>query len=88
VSIEPLSPACAACREPGYCFPGPCKLYQVWHTSVRPQQKHWSVTVSLNGDEVVTIESAHLAGREIGPDEEWAIRTAAQNLLSFIGDTT
>ena len=26
--FEPLSPACAACREPGGCFPGPCKLFQ------------------------------------------------------------
>ena len=26
---EPLSPACAGCREPkGTCFPGPCKRWQ------------------------------------------------------------
>jgi hypothetical protein len=26
---EPLSPACAPCKEPtGTCFPGPCKIHQ------------------------------------------------------------
>jgi hypothetical protein len=82
---EPLPPACAACEEPGYCFPGPCKRYQARRTSVRPPERHWSVTVRLNGGEVVTIETAHLAGIEIGQDQEWAIRMAALNLLAFIG---
>jgi hypothetical protein len=48
--------------------------------------QYWSVTVSLNGDQVVTIEPNMLAGREIGHDEETAIRKAAAHLLSFIGD--
>jgi hypothetical protein len=46
---------------------------------------HWSVTVRLNGDDIVTIESNFLSGREIGPDEEEAIRTAAHHLLGFVG---
>lgn len=34
---EPLSPACAACREPEGCFPGPCKLYQARRAlSIKP----------------------------------------------------
>ncbi len=47
---------------------------------------HWSVTVSRNGEEIVTIESNSLSGREIGPEDGAAIRTAARHLLSFIGD--
>ena len=46
---------------------------------------HWSVTVRANGEEVVTIESNCLSGRDIGPLEEEAIRTSAAHLLSFVG---
>ncbi len=49
-------------------------------------ERYWSVTVRLNGDEIVTIEPRMLAGKELGPREETAIRTAAEHLLSFIGD--
>jgi len=47
---------------------------------------HWSVTVRRNGEEVVTIESNMLSGREISSGDEEAIRTAALHLLAFIGD--
>lgn len=47
---------------------------------------HWAVTVSRNGEEIVTIESECLAGREISEADEEAIRTAAHHLLAFIGD--
>jgi hypothetical protein len=47
---------------------------------------HWSVSVELNGENVVTIESNCLSGREVGPVEEEIIRTAARHLLAFIGD--
>lgn len=46
---------------------------------------HWAVTVRRNGEEIVTIESNSLAGREISPEDEKAIETAAHHLLSFIG---
>jgi hypothetical protein len=49
--------------------------------------KHWSVSVDLDGENVVTIASNHLAGREIGPEEEEVIRRAARHLLAFIGDS-
>jgi hypothetical protein len=47
---------------------------------------HWAVTVWRNGEEIVTIETDCLSGKEIGPADEEAIRTAAQNLRAFIGD--
>lgn len=46
----------------------------------------WSVTVERDGEHVVTIDTACLSGREISQEDEWAIRTAAHHLLSFIGD--
>lgn len=47
---------------------------------------HWAVTVSRSGDEIITIESNCLSGREISAADEQTIRTAARHLLSFIGD--
>lgn len=47
----------------------------------------WDATVVLNGVPVVTVGPRHLSGREIGPDEEAAIRLAVAHLLAFIGDT-
>jgi hypothetical protein len=44
------------------------------------------VTVSREGEEIVTIGSNCLSGREITPEDEAAIRTAAKHLLAFIGD--
>lgn len=46
---------------------------------------HFSVTVRRNGEEVVTIETNSLSGRDLLPGDEDAIRTAALNLLGFIG---
>lgn len=54
--------------------------------NAKPASDHWAVTVWRNGEEVVTIESNCLSGREIGADDEDAIRTAALHLLAFIGD--
>jgi hypothetical protein len=45
---------------------------------------NWSVTVELDGEQVVTISHNCLAGHP-EPNEE-AIRTAAHHLLAFIGD--
>lgn len=46
---------------------------------------HWTVTVSRNGEEIVTIETNWLSGREISDEDERVIRLAADNLLGFIG---
>jgi hypothetical protein len=48
--------------------------------------QHWSVTVERNGENVVTIDSNCLSGREISPEDEKAIRNCAHHLLSFIGE--
>jgi hypothetical protein len=45
---------------------------------------HWSVTVELNGEPVLTIAHNHLCGAPEIPIE--AIRIAAHHLLAFIGD--
>lgn len=47
---------------------------------------HWAVTVYRGGEPIVTIESNCLSGRDIDPEDEDAIRTAAKHLLAFIGD--
>jgi hypothetical protein len=54
-------------------------------TQTQTTPDHWAVTVWRNGEEVVTIETAYLAGREITPADEECIRTAAQHLMGFIG---
>jgi hypothetical protein len=45
----------------------------------------WSVSVERDGENVVTIASNCLSGRDLSPEDEEAIRTAAQHLLSFVG---
>ena len=47
---------------------------------------HWSVTVSRNGEDIVTISSNSLSGRELDAEDEKAIRTAARHLLAFVGE--
>jgi hypothetical protein len=47
---------------------------------------HWAVTVERDGEQVVTIESNCLSGRDISPEDEEAIRASAHHLLAFIGD--
>lgn len=47
---------------------------------------HWRVSVETSGETIVSIETEMLAGREISEADEDAIRTAAHNLLAFIGD--
>lgn len=50
-------------------------------------RNRWAVTVSRNGDDIVTIGRDHLSGRTIQPEDEATIRTAVAHLLAFIGDT-
>ena len=47
--------------------------------------RHWSVTVSVEGEEVVTIESNCLSGIENVTDYRKEIISAAENLFAFIG---
>jgi hypothetical protein len=47
--------------------------------------RHWSVTVAVEGAEVVTIESNCLSGLENVTDFRPEIIEAAENLLAFIG---
>ena len=47
--------------------------------------EHWSVTIERNGDNIVTIGSNLLSGRDLNTDDECAIRTAAEHLLAFVG---
>ena len=47
--------------------------------------RHWRVTVSRSGEQIVAIEPEILAGREISSADEEAIRAAGENLLAFIG---
>ena len=47
---------------------------------------HWAVTVERNGEQIVTIETSCISGRELSHDDEDAIRTAAHHLLAFVGD--
>lgn len=49
-------------------------------------QDHWSVTVRRNGEEIVTIESNMLSGRELSSEDEAVIRQAAEHLMAFVGD--
>lgn len=52
----------------------------------RSPQDHWSVSVSRNGENVVTIETNMLTGRELDEADERTVRTAAHHLLAFVGD--
>lgn len=47
---------------------------------------HWAVTIERDGEQIVTIESNFLSGRDITPEDEATIRNAAHHLLAFIGD--
>jgi hypothetical protein len=46
---------------------------------------HWAVTVSRNGEQIVTIESNCLSGRDISSKDEATIEDCARHLLAFIG---
>ena len=50
------------------------------------EKKNWAVSVDMAGENVVTISSRGLSGRDLTPEDEYVIREAARHLLSFIGD--
>ena len=45
----------------------------------------YSVTVSKNGEPILTIEREMLSGAELSAEDEEAIRDAAEHLLAFVG---
>lgn len=47
---------------------------------------HWSVSVFRNGENVVTIESNCLSGRNLSAEDEATVRDCARHLLAFVGD--
>jgi hypothetical protein len=58
------------------------------HEDRSMSEEHWAVTVWRNGEEVVTIATNSLSGRELEPADEECVRTAARHLLAFIGEGT
>lgn len=50
-----------------------------------PDKPHWRVTVAVDGDEVLTIESECLSGIPDIDKHADIIRTCARHLLAFIG---
>lgn len=51
-------------------------------------RKHWAVSVWIDGDNILTIESNCLAGRDLSAEDEQCIRDCARQLLSFVGEPT
>lgn len=49
----------------------------------KPQ--HWAVSVAVDGENILTIESNCLSGVESIAEHEGAVEMAARHLLSFIG---
>jgi hypothetical protein len=48
-------------------------------------RESWAVSVERNGENVVTIESNCLSGRDLSADDKRVIEVAARHLLSFLG---
>lgn len=48
--------------------------------------RHWSVSVERDGENILTIESNCLSGRELSDEDEECIRNCARHLLSFVGE--
>ncbi len=71
--------------EPSIKETYPSPSFMAGHLGENQVKDHWSVTVTRNGEDVVTIESNCLSGREISPEDEAVISTAAHHLLAFIG---
>jgi len=47
--------------------------------------RHWAITVAVDGNDIVTIESNSLSGIKNVTDYREEIITAAEHLLAFIG---
>lgn len=75
------------------CPPEWTEHWREWHRGhgcdkdpAVPKQ-HWAVSVSRNGENLVTIESNCLAGKpDFSAEDKQCIRDCARNLLAFIGE--
>lgn len=47
--------------------------------------EHWSVAVNRNGENILTIESNCLSGKDLTLEDQETIRQCARHLLSFVG---
>jgi len=51
----------------------------------RHPQEHVAVTVYRDGEQILTIETNCVSGRDLDAEDERAIRDAARQLLAFVG---
>jgi hypothetical protein len=49
-------------------------------------EKHWGVSVDVDGENILRIESNCLSGRNLSEEDLELIRMCARNLLSFAGE--
>jgi hypothetical protein len=49
------------------------------------KNKHWAVTILVDGDQILNIESNFLSGKELTKEDEKIIRIAAEHLIAFVG---
>ena len=49
------------------------------------RERSWAVTVERNGEQVVTLSSNGMGGRDLSVEDERVIRLAADHLLAFLG---
>jgi hypothetical protein len=55
-------------------------------SSTPKDREHWAVRVYLNGESILTIETAMLAGKpDLTPEDEACIEMCGRQLLAFIG---
>lgn len=50
------------------------------------ETQSWAVMVERNGEQVVTVASNHLSGRDLSAEDERVIRMAADHLRAFVGE--
>jgi hypothetical protein len=59
---------------------------QPYPPSTPKDREHWAVMVDRNGDNILTIESAILAGKpDLEPEDEACIEMCGRQLLAFLG---
>lgn len=95
VRDETLLPAPGCEEEEDFTRNGKAELMPTiqlphWRTRsrvrrLRTNNETWAVTVERNGEQVVTIASTCLSGRDLSAEDERVIRDAAQHLVSFVG---
>lgn len=85
-----LAAALAACRETPqeepHCFLVSMEEEIRMQSPEAPPEitQFWAVSVERNGENIVTIESHCLSGRDISPEDARVIEMAADHLLSFL----